>query len=241
MHDHIARTFPDVCPMYGPGHMGEPGAGTRPVPVGVGGPVPHGASKAEGGDTTTAEETPPITRITPKQLRRRLEKAVFAGEMTLDEAHAKLGISGPVGNNVPIHSIPATPTPEMIKAAAPVAVDPEIIKAAVAEALAQRDAEHAAELQKVHKEIKGLRKVADAIADQPDPNVTAYRGVALMGPPAVKAAAPAGTMAEHAERAQATLFNAMYTQWRTASTPEDREYAWDAMREMTGLKPGVSA
>jgi len=53
MHDHIARTFPDVCPMHGPGRMGEPGAGTRPVPAGVGGPVPHGASKgAEGGDVT---------------------------------------------------------------------------------------------------------------------------------------------------------------------------------------------
>jgi hypothetical protein len=242
MHDHIARTFPDVCPMLGPGHMGQPGAGTRPVPVGVGGPVPHGASKATaGGDTTVtitaqggaaADETAPITRITPKQLRRRLEKAVFAGEMTLDEAHAKLGIQ------------PSAPEPVALKVAtAPLvaAIDPEVIKAAVTEAigpaLAQRDAEHADELEKVRKELKGLRKVADAIADQPDPNVTAYRGVALMGPPATKAAAPAGgAMADRAERAQQTLFNAMYEQWRTASSPEDREIAFDAMKDMTGLK-----
>jgi hypothetical protein len=240
MHDHIARTFPDVCPMHGPGRMGEPGAGTRPVPVGVGGPVPHGASKAsDGGDTTftaqggaAADETAPIARITPKQLRRRLEKAVFAGEMTLDEAHAKLGIQ------------PSAPEPAALKVAtAPLvaAIDPEVIKAAVTEAigpaLAQRDAEHADELEKVRKELKGLRKVADAIADQPDPNVTAYRGVALMGPPATKTVAPAGgAMADRAERAQQTLFNAMYEQWRTASSPEDREIAFDAMKDMTGLR-----
>jgi hypothetical protein len=240
MHDHIARTFPDVCPMHGPGRMGEPGAGTRPVPAGVGGPVPHGASKAsDGGDTTftaqggaAADETAPITRITPKQLRRRLEKAVFAGEMTLDEAHAKLGIQ------------PSAPEPAALKVAtAPLvaAIDPEVIKAAVTEAigpaLAQRDAEHADELEKVRKELKGLRKVADAIADQPDPNVTAYRGVALMGPPATKTVAPAGgAMADRAERAQQTLFNAMYEQWRTASSPEDREIAFDAMKDMTGLR-----
>ena len=80
----------------------------------------------------------------------------------------------------------------------------------------------------------------DAIADQPDPNVTAYRGVALGSPATLKtSASPAGgSMAQHAERAQATLFDAMYTQWRTAANPEDREYAWDAMREMTGLKTG---
>ena len=48
--------------------------------------MPHGASKAEGGEATTETETAPITRITPKQLRRRLEKAVLAGEMDRDEA-----------------------------------------------------------------------------------------------------------------------------------------------------------
>ena len=73
--------------------------------------------------------------------------------------------------------------------------------------------------------------------------MTAYRGVALGGPAAFKASSPpaAGAMmSDRAEHAQATLFNAMYSQWRTAATPEDREYAWDAMREMTGLKTGSS-
>ena len=254
MHDHIARTFPDVCPMLGPGHMGQPGAGTRPVPAGVGGPVPHGASKgADGGDAMLAaqggsgsvngvhegggSDAAPITRITPKQLRRRLEKAVLAGEIGIDAARVQLGLQpfgGPLG--------------EVFTAALKAAtgligtVDPEIIKTAVAEAIgpliAQRDAGHAEELASVRKELKGLRKVADAIADQPDPNVTAYRGVALAGPAAQKTSpsqAGGAMMADRAERAQATLFNAMYETWRTASNPEDREIAFDAMKDMTGL------
>jgi len=240
MHDHIARTFPDVCPMLGPGHMGQPGAGTRPVPAGVGGPVPHGASKAEGGEATTETETAPITRITPKQLRRRLEKAVLAGEIGIDAARVQLGLQpfgGPLGEVF-------TAEPAALKAATGLigTVDPEIIKTAVAEAIgpliAQRDAGHAEELASVRKELKGLRKVADAIADQPDPNVTAYRGVALAGPAAQKTSpsqAGGAMMADRAERAQATLFNAMYETWRTASNPEDREIAFDAMKDMTGL------
>jgi hypothetical protein len=189
-----------------------------------------GPGRLPGG--AAADETAPIARITPKQLRRRLEKAVFAGEMTLDEAHAKLGIQ------------PSAPEPAALKVAtAPLvaAVDPEVIKAAVTEAigpaLAQRDAEHADELEKVRKELKGLRKVADAIADQPDPNVTAYRGVALMGPPAVKAAQTGGVdMSARAAHAQDTLFMAMHDQWRNHEDPGMREAALDVLKEMTGLK-----
>ena len=33
MHDHIAQTFPDLCPMTGPGTGGEPPIGQRPVPT----------------------------------------------------------------------------------------------------------------------------------------------------------------------------------------------------------------
>lgn len=48
MHDHIASTFPDLCPAYttaGP-YGGDALPGSRPVPAGVGGPTPHGATKA---------------------------------------------------------------------------------------------------------------------------------------------------------------------------------------------------
>jgi predicted RNA-binding Zn-ribbon protein involved in translation (DUF1610 family)/chaperonin cofactor prefoldin len=36
MHDHIAQTFPDLCPMSGPGVGGVPAEGSRPVPLPVG-------------------------------------------------------------------------------------------------------------------------------------------------------------------------------------------------------------
>jgi rRNA maturation endonuclease Nob1 len=36
MHDHIAQTFPDLCPMSGPGVGGEPAAGATPIPTPVG-------------------------------------------------------------------------------------------------------------------------------------------------------------------------------------------------------------
>lgn len=36
MHDHIAQTFPDLCPMGGPGLGGEAPIGQRPVPLPVG-------------------------------------------------------------------------------------------------------------------------------------------------------------------------------------------------------------
>ena len=173
-------------------------------------------------------------------MRRRLEKAVLAGEIGIDAARVQLGLQpfgGPLGEVF-------TAEPAALKAATGLigTVDPEIIKTAVAEAIgpliAQRDAGHAEELASVRKELKGLRKVADAIADQPDPNVTAYRGVALAGPAAQKTSpsqAGGAMMADRAERAQATLFNAMYETWRTASNPEDREIAFDAMKDMTGL------
>ena len=177
--------------------------------------------------------------------------------MTLDEARAKLGRQDTqkTAGSAPADAGNAA-TAEMIKSAVAEALraesvplepatitaanwgaDPEVIKAAVAEAVSPL----MERLDKADKRLKEQGKVLDAIADQPDPNVTAYRGVALGSPATLKASSPpaAGAMmSDRAERAQATLFNAMHEQWRTAVNPEDREYAWDAMKEMTGLKSG---
>ena len=172
--------------------------------------------------------------------------------MTLDEAHAELAQKAAVTGG----TAPAIQTlPEIVKAAVADALHvetvpleaaevksltghrPEVIKAAVTKATAPL----LDRLEKQDKRLKEQGKVLDAIADQPDPNVTAYRGVALGSPATLKASSPpaAGAMmSDRAERAQATLFNAMHEQWRTAVSPEDREYAWEAMKEMTGLKSG---
>lgn len=46
MHDHIASTFPDLCPMDGPGRAGQAPLGQRPVPTPVGKGEDPGAKKA---------------------------------------------------------------------------------------------------------------------------------------------------------------------------------------------------
>ena len=186
--------------------------------------MPHGASKAEGGEVTTGDEDGADHPDHAQAVAARLEKAVLAGEMDRDEARVQLGLLPLVREGVTVESVALNPA---IPDAPSVAViDHEALKTAVAEAigpaLAARDAGHAEELASVRKELKGLRKVADAIADQPDPNVTAYRGVALAGPAHLQktsAQVVPGTMAERAERAQATMFNALYRDWRAPRRP----------------------
>jgi len=66
MHDHIAQTFPDLCPAapdgspYGNGGL----PGSRPVPTGVGMPAPHGpgaAKAAKKAKKAKAAEPPTVT------------------------------------------------------------------------------------------------------------------------------------------------------------------------------------
>lgn len=72
MHDHIAQTFPDLCPMGGPGVGGQPPEGARPVPT------PAGMGKAEGGG------------LSEKQRAKRLKKA----QKAYNDARAELGLEG---------------------------------------------------------------------------------------------------------------------------------------------------
>lgn len=64
MHDHIAQTFPDLCPMAGPGQGGNAPEGQRPVPV------PQLAGKAA--------ETAPVVEAEPvkKNKKSKVNKAV---------------------------------------------------------------------------------------------------------------------------------------------------------------------
>lgn len=64
MHDHIAQTFPDLCPMSGPGVGGEPPVGARPVPV-------PGAAKA----AAAAEDEQHMWAKKARKLEKQLAKA----------------------------------------------------------------------------------------------------------------------------------------------------------------------
>ena len=96
MHDHIASTFPDLCPMAGPGRMGEPPSHARPVPVGVGGPAPHGATKAAEADPVAdfeqAAAAAKAARKAARKQQRELLDAIIKGETSVEDARAQLGV-----------------------------------------------------------------------------------------------------------------------------------------------------
>lgn len=218
MHDHIAMTFPDLCPMAGPGHMGEPPSHARPVPVGVGGPVPHGASKADGPEDESGEyvvpKSAPDAAAQVARLQKKLRKALKAAGMEPEVTKAAL-------------SVAAEP---VTLEAANWGTDPEVIKSAVAEATSSL----AAELAATRTEIGELRKVADAIANEPDPRVEAYRG-----PVFNKSSAPAApqqnSAAGYEDRVKTAVLSTMYDQWRNSTNSELREEAWKFLLKEAGI------
>ena len=228
MHDHIAQTFPDLCPMHGPGRMGEPPSHARPVAAGVGGPVPHGASKA---DEPAVAKT---AAKAAKKARKRIVNDAIKGVISIDAARAQLGLKpwnlpetgegGAVKAAVP--SGPAPLAPAMAKA-----IDPDAIEVAITKATAPLLEKMAAQEAALAEQERMLH----AIAYQPDPAVTAYRGAAI----AKSSAAPAGplTVPQRAEHAQDTAYRAMYDQWRNTSDPDQRERAYTYLMGASGLIP----
>lgn len=86
MHDHIAQTFPDLCPTFTGPSPYPSGAlpGSRPVPAGIGMPAPHGATKAAKKAKKTKESAVTVTGdAAPVAVVADLEKAV---EPTVEKA-----------------------------------------------------------------------------------------------------------------------------------------------------------
>lgn len=225
MHDHIAATFPDLCPMHGPGHMGEQPSHARPVPVGVGGPMPHGAStKADappGYDGVIDTGAALIAAKAAKKERRRLEKAALAGDET---AWTALGLPLPA-----FAAKAAIPGEAVTLDAAPL-IDPQVIKTAVAEATAPLVEKLAA----TETALAEQRRIIDAIADQPDPAVTAYRGAAIAK---TSVAAPAGPMglSQRAELAQDNLVRELFATAKNSPDPTLRTEAWEHLMTIHGI------
>jgi len=236
MHDHIASTFPDLCPMAGPGRMGEPPSHARPVPVGVGGPVPHGATKAAGpagpDEFEQAEAAARAARKAARKQQRELLDAIIKGEVTVEDARARLGMEPPpapatkAAGVTAIHS--SVPGAEVVYDQGAKAFDPDLIKSAVAEAQAP-----------LLERLDAQQRLLDAMADQPDPRVAAYRGVALNK----TSAAPAGLLdsPQRPAGAQDAAYKAMYDQWRNSPDPELREDALGFLMERAGLTQNARA
>jgi len=243
MHDHIASTFPDLCPMAGPGRMGEPPSNARPVPAGVGGPVPHGATKAAADEViansvTEFEEaaaTAKAARKAARKQQRELLDAIIKG-YPVNSARADLGMEplpepvtkaagGGGGANTaePLTVVEGDAVGATLKA-----FNPDLIKSAVAEAQAP-----------LIERLDAQQKLLDAMADQPDPRVAAYRGVALN-----KTTAPPAGMLDSPERpagVQDVAYKAMYEQWQNSTDPEQRENAWKFLTERLGLTKNAHA
>ena len=215
MHDHIASTFPDLCPMHGPGRMGEPPSHARPVPAGVGGPVPHGATKTAAPEPAPAVDIAKAARKAAKRDRRRVMDDVLLGLRTIDDARTELGITLPV----PAVTKAADSEPLLLEAKG---ADPELIKNAVTDGLGP-----------ILERLDAQQRLLDAMADQPDPRVAAYRGPVLPK----TAAAPAGPLSspQHPAGAQDIAYRAMYDQWRNSPDPGLREDALNFLLKRSGL------
>jgi hypothetical protein len=247
MHDHVAQTFPDVCPMEM--SRDEHTVMSNPVPVPGGTPATSAARIGQVHKTEDADEQ--IEKLlaeaelekAQKKMRKKLGKKVLAGKMTVDEARSRLGRT--------VTQKAEEPEPDVQKAAetAPVSrwsdgspvppvwvtnggVSPDLMKSALDTALEPL-------LARLGEQDVLLRKQAqmlDALADQPDPAVAPFKGLAA-NPQKMASARPAGaqSVAEVAERTQAMMLRELETQYRTAAHPAEREAAFRSMMKLRGL------
>jgi len=221
MHDHISRVFPDVCP------MSPELTGTQkpapPVPAGVGGPAPRASRKAQKAAARKKAKAMAARR-------RRLERKVLAGKISIGKARKRLGLA-PVsakGTRVKLMKITSQAAPA---APALTPLDPDAIKAALAEANAPLLERIAAQ----DKALRKQRKALDKIASQPDTSQAPLRGVALTK----SSPAPAGPVsaARSAEQAQSAQLQMLHHEWRTNPDPAQREAAYRAMTTQLGINP----
>jgi hypothetical protein len=210
MHDHIAQTFPDICPMFSgsPYQSDTPPAAPKPVPVGVGSPAPRTATKVE--DEARLD---------------RLEKAVMKGLLTLDEAQAimRQDDNGNVNKTV---------APEVTKAAVlDAAAVTELVTKAVTDAVAARDEAHTAELVKLEKALKKQAKLIDNLAAEPESGGP-FKGVALN----LRRQEADVVQKSSAERARDNVAQMLYQDLRNNPDPSQREVAWAELQKMMNFK-----
>jgi hypothetical protein len=220
MHDHIAQTFPDLCPMS-----------THPPA-----PVAEAIQMPEPNDVPAVKAKPRRVMLDPDELVTRLERRVLKGEIDLEEARKLLAKA-----QRPAVRKTAPAAKETAPAADPAAVSADLIKAAVAEAVTASDERVAALLA----EVKKLRKTVNQMADQPDPGVAAFKGVALTAPlpqqtppeydPSAVQKAGMPSMAEVADRTRIMMLRELEEQFRYTHDPAQREAAWQEICKMRGI------
>lgn len=230
VHDHIAGTYPDLCPM-----SPHPGDGQKPapqVPPAVGGPVPGTHTGKASKAARAAEKARRAKKAARAQarkaatMRRKVERQVLKGALTVDAGRAKLGLEP--------FAIPET-TPPIL----PVPADPQLTYAETVEAAVKAATTPLAKrLARQDKALRKQAKVLDAIASQPDTTSAPFRGAGV-AKSTTATMAPAGPadMTSSAEQAQVAKYMRLLNEWRTTSIPENQEAAWQEMQAMLGTAP----
>jgi predicted RNA-binding Zn-ribbon protein involved in translation (DUF1610 family) len=131
MHDHIAQTFPDLCPQSGPGRGGEAPVGERPVPLPVG--------KSEG---AVVEE--------PSKLVSKAQKLIAKAQKAAEAAGLDGVLVDPAKEAEPVAPAPAF-DPEVLKSIVAEATAP----------LLEQIADQQKILKKQQKRLNALADIPD--------------------------------------------------------------------------------
>ena len=222
LHDHIAETHPDLCPMHGPGHDGVPPAGARPAPAAQGAP---GARKDAEPETVKATARPtikPAKAPCPKCGKKNKPSAQFCGG-------CGVRTRGPQKGATVTETAPAVAGP-VVTPLAP-ALDTEAVAEAVKAAVAP-----------LARQLEEQRRLIDEMGSAPDPRYAPFKAVALGGvlPKAAGAGEDGDSVAKAADGARGLVLAELQSQIRGSGDPNVREAAWRAYNKMLKLA-GASA
>lgn len=227
MHDHIAQTFPDLCPnVNNPNHDGA--ASSRPVPVPV-----HGALKSETVEETVEVETKAAEPVVADETMEMAAKKAKKALKNLNEARKSLGLK-PLLQDVLVNG-------EALQKGAAV---PATQKDATVDALVELKAQLAEMSKRLDEQVTHTNKLQDVVnqlGDLPDPAVAAWKGAAQQHNPqndtinkTANLPVGAATVAEAAERQKLAMISVLQNQIRNSSDPAEREACWNQLMKMTG-------
>ncbi len=219
IHDHITNHFPDLCAMKDKDDSGKPAekvVSANDVRQRMGIPMPAQLTKSR----AVAYEGDLDDRTARKAAKRARKQRIFE-EMLLKEA-----------------ALAQEMLPDGLVTKAATVAEPDE-GATQAEVLVKQVEMLREVTDGQSKMLKKQAKMIDELTSQPDPSVTAYRGVALDRPPLYKSSGSAApnqnTMADVAERTRAMMLNELEVQFRTSADPAHREAAWRSILKLRGV------
>jgi hypothetical protein len=224
MHDHIAFSHPDICPMHGADDIAR-----HPVPTPQGVPQQPPAPGKKKGKAAARKAARAKARKAARRTRVReirLGRQVIKGKITAEDAMAKLGRAAPATRAAAATPEPA-PTPE---APAAPALDGKAITKAVKAAVKPLNKKIAGQ----DRDLRKLRKETERIAAQPDTTGAPFRGAALTKQASPVPAGPV-TVADTVEHAKAARIKLLEDQWRNDPHPAQRESAYAALMTELGF------